>query len=112
MRNLQTTFPDRPANELREILDDCWSHFGREALIYIRMQTMSLEEIAARCPFADAAILEEASARGKGVVLISAHFGGWEVGGLALTALVENVRIVTRPLDNEYLEAEMALTRA
>jgi KDO2-lipid IV(A) lauroyltransferase len=112
LRNLRATFPERSESELRGILDECWRHFGREALVYIRMQTMSLDEIAARCPFVNASILEEASARGKGVLLISAHFGGWEVGGLALTALVENVRTVTRPLDNEYLEADLASTRA
>jgi KDO2-lipid IV(A) lauroyltransferase len=112
MHNLRTTFPDRSETDLRGILDECWRHFGREALVYVRMQTMSLDEIATRCPFANARLLEEASAHGRGVVLISAHFGSWEVGGLALTALVDNVRTVTRPLDNEYLEADLATIRA
>ena len=41
MRNLRETFPGR--NDLRDVLDRCWRHFGREALYSIRMQDMSLE---------------------------------------------------------------------
>lgn len=112
LRNLSASFPEKSEPELRTILDECWRHFGREMLLFVRMQSMPLEEIAARCVFENAAVLEEATARGNGVVLISAHFGGWEVGGLALMALVDNVRTVARPLDNEYLERDLARLRA
>lgn len=112
MRNLRATFPERSEADLRAIADECWRHLGREALVYIRMQSMSLEEIAAHCVFVNAELLEEASARGKGVVLISAHFGGWEVAGLALMSIVDNVRTVARRLDNEFLEADLARLRA
>src|SRR5262249_27647486 len=87
IRNLRPTSPAKSERELREILTACWRHFGRTALHSIRMQNMSLEEIAARCPLVNAQLVEEALARGNGVVLISAHFGAWEVGGLALMSL-------------------------
>lgn len=112
MRNLRETFPDKSAPQLREILDACWKHFGRQALHSIRMQDMSLEEIAARCPLIHAHLLEEAIARGRGVILISAHYGAWEVGGLALMSAVKNVRTITRPLDNEFLERDLARIRS
>jgi KDO2-lipid IV(A) lauroyltransferase len=112
MRNLRAAFPLKPESELREILDACWRHFGRTALHSIRMQHMSLEEIAARCPLVNAHLVEEAIARGQGVILISAHYGAWEVGGLALMSLVKNVRTVTRPLDNEFLERDLARIRS
>ena len=111
LRNLRAAFPTKSENELREILHNCWRHFGREALYSIRMQDMSLQEIAARCPLVNAHVLEEAIARGQGVILISAHYGAWEVGGLALMSLVKNVRTITRPLDNEFLERDLARIR-
>jgi KDO2-lipid IV(A) lauroyltransferase len=110
--NMQAAFPDRAPAELRGLLDDCWRHFGRELLLYIRLQRMPLHEIARLCPFDGAELLEEARARGNGVVLISAHWGGWEVGGLALMALVDNVRTVARPLDNALLEQDLVAQRA
>jgi KDO2-lipid IV(A) lauroyltransferase len=111
LRNLRYVYPGRPERELRRIANDCWRHFGREALISIQMQNLSLEEVAARCPFVNAHVLEEAIARGKGTVLISAHWGGWEVAGLALMSMVKNVRTVARPLDNELLERELQQIR-
>jgi KDO2-lipid IV(A) lauroyltransferase len=112
MRNLRETFPSRSEKELREILDSAWRYFGWEMLEFVRAQAYPLEELAERCPFVNAEILEQARARGKGTVLISGHYGGWEIGGLALMAHVNDVRTVARPLDNELLERELAASRA
>jgi len=112
MRNLAETFPEKSEAERRRILDECWRHFGRVALATIRMQHLPIEEIPSHCPFVDAEILEEAIALGRGVVLISAHFGAWEIAGLAIMALVSNVHTVARPLDNELLERDLAAIRA
>ena len=112
MRNLRFVYPERSEGELRKIADDCWRHFGREVLISIQTQNLSLEELAERCPFVNVHLLEEAVARGKGTIVISAHWGSWEVGGLAIMSLVRNVRSVARPLDNELLERELQQLRA
>jgi KDO2-lipid IV(A) lauroyltransferase len=42
---------------------------------------------------------------------MSAHWGGWEVGGLAVMSMIRNVRTVARPLDNELLERELQRIR-
>jgi len=111
-RNLRAAFPERSEQELRQILDRCWRHFGREVLLYLKVQSMPLEEIAARCQFVNEELLHEARARGKGTLLMSGHFGGWEIGGLALMAHVDNVRTVARRLDNSLLEQDLANFRA
>jgi lauroyl/myristoyl acyltransferase/tetraacyldisaccharide-1-P 4'-kinase len=112
MRNLRFVYPDRPEGDLRKIANDCWRHFGREVLIGIQTQNLSLEQLAERCPFVNAHLMEEAIARGKGTILISAHWGGWEVAGQAFMSMVRNVRTVARPLDNELLERELQQIRA
>lgn len=112
MKNLRIAFPQKSDLELRDILDASWMHFGREALGYIRAQNMSLAEIAERCPFIGAELVDEALARGNGVVLISAHYGGWEIAGLAIMSRFTNVRTVARRLDNDFLERDLAQLRA
>jgi lauroyl/myristoyl acyltransferase/tetraacyldisaccharide-1-P 4'-kinase len=112
MRNLRYVYPDRPEQELRRILDECWRHFGRETLLSVQTQNLSLEELAERVPFHDFHHVEESIARGKGTLIISAHWGGWEAAGLALMARVRNVLTVARPLDNELLERELQQIRA
>jgi len=112
MRNLRATFPDRTDASLRATLDECWRHFGREMLNYVRTQDLSLEQLAERCPFHNVELLHDAIARGKGTIVITAHFGSWEVGGLAVMAHVDNVLTVARPLDNELLERDLQKLRA
>lgn len=112
MRNLRRVFPERPERELRKIAGECWRHFGREALVSIQSQHLSLEEVSARCPFINMHILDDAIARGKGTVILSAHWGAWEVAGRAVMAHVRGVTTVARPLDNELLERELQAIRA
>jgi len=112
MRNLRRTFPDRDPASLRRTLDECWRHFGREFMISVRTQTLSRDEIAARGTFVNVHLLEEAIARGKGTIVISAHWGTWEAGGLTVMTVVSNVLTVARPLDNELLERDLQKLRA
>ena len=112
MRNLRETFPEKSESELRSTLDDCWRHFGREALLYVRAQDQTIEEITSEVQFVNTGVFEDALARGKGVILISAHYGGWEIAGLAAMSLVKNVRTIARPLDNTFLERDLARLRS
>jgi KDO2-lipid IV(A) lauroyltransferase len=112
MRNLAAAFPERSSTERRRILDECWRHFGRETLSYLRVQRLDPAAIPALCRASGTDLLDEAIAHGRGVMMISAHFGSWEIGGLAIMALVDNVRTVARPLDNELLERDLARIRA
>src|SRR5438874_340233 len=111
MRNLRMVFPDKSADERRRILDDCWRHFGRETLDGIRTQYLSPEEIAQRCPMVGAEVLDAALARGRGVLVVSGHYGGWELGALAVMSRLRHVVSVARPLDNEYLDRDLARIR-
>ncbi len=112
MRNLRATFPERGEKELRDTLDECWRHFGRQLLLSVLLQSMSLEEVLQRCKIVNREFLDDALSRGNGAIVISAHFGSWEVGGLAITSLTRNVHTVARRLDNDYLERDMLRLRA
>jgi KDO2-lipid IV(A) lauroyltransferase len=112
LRNLALAFPEKSDAERRRIIDDCWRHFGYEALATIRTQHVAIKEIPSYCHFINPEVLQDAIARGRGVVVISAHFGGWEIGGLAVMGFVKNVHTVARPLDNELLERDLVRIRA
>jgi KDO2-lipid IV(A) lauroyltransferase len=112
MRNLSESFPEKSSAECRHILDECWRHFGRQALATLQTQNLSIEEIAPRVHFVNTHILDEALGVGRGILFLSAHFGSWEIGGLAIISLVKSVYTVARPLDNEYLERDVARIRA
>jgi KDO2-lipid IV(A) lauroyltransferase len=112
MRNLRAAFPGRDERELRRILDESWQHFGREALVYLQMQRMTLEQIAERSSFVGLHYVDDAIAHGKGTLIITAHWGVWEAGGLAIMSKLQHVSTVARPLDNALIEQELQGLRA
>lgn len=109
--NVQRTFPEKSAEECREIVRACWKHFAWMSLDHLRTARMSLEEIVERCDVYNRDELDRAVALGRGVVLISAHFGNWELGGNLLMTVGPPVAIVARPLDNALLERDVAQSR-
>jgi Kdo2-lipid IVA lauroyltransferase/acyltransferase len=111
MRNLRLTFPEKSHEELRAILDACWRHFGGQTVGYIRRQQLPPDEAIRDVEYVNLEILREAEALGRGVVVISAHYGSWEVAGLTVMTLSQDVRTVARKLDNDYLERDLAASR-
>ncbi|MBN1512317.1 MAG: lysophospholipid acyltransferase family protein [Phycisphaerae bacterium] len=49
--------------------------------------------------------------RGKGALLLTAHFGGWELAGYLLATYGFDIVAIMRPLDNEYLNRFVVRTR-
>jgi KDO2-lipid IV(A) lauroyltransferase len=81
-------------------------------LDFLEVSRGTREELLARVEISGREHLEGARARGKGVFLLSAHFGSWEIGALAAGLLGEPIAPVVRPLDNPLLEAELTRRRS
>lgn len=95
----------------RRIARDCWRHFGRivlDALAFPRLDAAASARLV-RCRGLED--LRAAYARGKGVLLFSAHYGHWELGAVAQGHLGFPLAVVTRPLDNPRLERILARLR-
>ena len=111
MRNLEVAFPEKTYVELRAILDECWRHFGRQAVGYVRLQQLPREQWDEKVEMVNLEILRQAQQLDKGVVVISAHYGSWEVAGLVISSVAGDVRTVARKLDNVYLERDLTRSR-
>lgn len=111
MSNLRRVYPQRSNTERRQILDRSWRHFGREALVSIRMQNLELDAIVKRVELVNAHLVDEALAHGRGVILLTAHWGSWEVAGLTMMLVVPRLSTVARALDNELLERDLQKMR-
>jgi lauroyl/myristoyl acyltransferase/tetraacyldisaccharide-1-P 4'-kinase len=111
MRNVRLVFPEKDERERRRIVDECWRHFGREFLLSMQMPNWTAAQIAACCTIENEHYVREALVRGKGTLLMSGHYGGWEVAGLLILSLVGKTLTVARPLDNELLERDLQRMR-
>lgn len=97
--------------ERERLLRACWRHFGRitlDALAFPRLRARDVGRVLV--PEGEEHI-REAFARGRGVLVFSAHFGHWEAGAILFGQLGYPFAVITRPLDNPILERLLARLR-
>ena len=111
-KNLLAAFPEKPATEIAAIASGCVQTLGATFLDFLEASALPRQDLLDRAPVTGLEHLAAARARGQGVLLLMAHFGGWEIGALAIGLLGETVFGVVRPLDNPLLEAELGRRRS
>lgn len=109
--NLAAAFPEKGEAEISRIAEASAGTLGAAFVEFLQVSAMSEEEIRARIRVVGEENLLEARARGKGVFILSAHFGGWELGAIRAGLMGEPIAPVVRPLDNPLLEQELARRR-
>jgi len=111
LKNLLASYPEKNSAEIATVARGCVETFGATFVDFLLATDLPREEFLARAPVTGVEHLQAARARGKGVFLLSAHFGSWEIGALAVGLLGEPIASVVRPLDNPLLEAELTRRR-
>lgn len=109
--NLAAAYPDDPAERIASIATASIDGFASALVDFLQTGRMSREELLSHVSIVGEENLRAARARGKGVFLLSAHIGNWEVGALVAGLLGEPIAPVVRPLDNPLLEEELGRLR-
>jgi KDO2-lipid IV(A) lauroyltransferase len=104
MRNLQLAFPQMAASQRRRILRGVFSSLGRQLGDFCRFPHYNRENISQLAVYDGFENFERAQARGKGVLFLAAHFGGWEVSSFMHALHGHPLHILVRPLDNPHLD--------
>lgn len=109
--NLATAFPGRDEAWRRRVGRECYRHFGRTLVEMARWVRRPLAEAGEIVRVSGIERLRAALARGRGVVVLTAHLGNWEVGptvarlhGFPFTSVYQRVR-------NPYLDAAVRQIR-
>jgi Kdo2-lipid IVA lauroyltransferase/acyltransferase len=105
--NLTRAFPEKSAAEIRRIDSGCAGNLGAAFMEFLESSGLAREDILSRVSLAGEEHFAAARARGKGVFLLSAHFGSWELGAIRAGLIAGPISSVVRPLDNPLLEEEL-----
>jgi Kdo2-lipid IVA lauroyltransferase/acyltransferase len=85
-------FPASP----RRLLWQFFQNYAFYMVDFFRLLSMTLEESQSFAQLYEGRYhLDEALAKGRGVILLTAHLGHWEIGGLGLRALGYPLTVVT-----------------
>lgn len=105
--NLTLAFPEKDAADIRRIARECAGNLGAAFMEFLESSKLTREDILSRVSLAGEEHFAAARARGKGVFLLSAHFGSWELGAIRAGLIAAPISSVVRPLDNPLLEKEL-----
>lgn len=102
-RNLEIAFPEKSLKERNRLLRGMYVSLGRllgEFCLFPRYTRENVSQVAVYQGFEN---FEQAERLGKGVLLLTGHVGGWEIGSFVHSIYGHPMNIVVRPLDNPYL---------
>ncbi len=84
LANLRLAFPELTAGDTAALAHQVCVNFGKSSLEFLRIPAMTMEELRQRVVFLGEEHVRAAFAPGHGVLLITAHFGNWELMGARL----------------------------
>jgi len=85
--NLQRAFGDsKNPHEIERIIKDVFINIARTTIEFVRQPVMKLEEIPAMFTVEGEESFRQALKKGNGAMLVSGHFGNWEILGGWLVA--------------------------
>lgn len=85
--NLRAIFPEKSKNEIRAIRKEVFRNFARYLVGFLRSDKLDREYIRRNVEIENQEYLDQARSKGKGVIILTAHLGNWELGGLVIALL-------------------------
>ncbi len=98
LANLRLAFPEKSEEERRDIARRTYRNLGQMVPDFLRVPFLPREEIERIFVYEGWERLEEATARGKGVIACTAHFGNFDLLAAAHTLKGFPVTMITRPM--------------
>jgi KDO2-lipid IV(A) lauroyltransferase len=104
MRNLSLAFPEKTEAERARILRGEFASLGRQLAEVCHFPKYTRENVEQVVVYDGLENYEQAHARGKGVLFLTAHFGGWELSAFTHSLHGHWMHVVSRAMDNVYLD--------
>lgn len=84
MTNLRKAFPEKHESELRTIARNSFRNVGISLCEFMCFPKLNIEAMKSLCTMDNSEVLMRAIAKGHGVIVLTAHFGNWELVGPAV----------------------------
>ncbi|HUO08638.1 MAG TPA: lysophospholipid acyltransferase family protein [Phycisphaerae bacterium] len=106
LENLRASFPEKPQAELEYIAERSMQHFIE--LVMDVLFTTRLINVESWHRYVHLDGLSESLKillRGRGAIMLTGHYGNWEILGYTLATLGFETYSIARPIDNPYIDS-------
>jgi Kdo2-lipid IVA lauroyltransferase/acyltransferase len=106
LTNLALAFPHKSEAERRQILRESLLNLGRLVAEFCHLQTLTKDNIGERVRFVDFAQWQEllTGVQNTGALILTGHFGNWELFAYAHACYGFPVHIIHRRLRNRFID--------
>jgi KDO2-lipid IV(A) lauroyltransferase len=110
-RNLELAFPEFSSKSRRAELRSLYRYLGWQLVEFCRMRRYTPDNTRDWIRTEGLEHYLAARARGKGVLIVTAHLGAWELSSFYHSLMGYSMSMVARPLDNHRLDRFVNATR-
>lgn len=112
VRQLAGAFPALGAAEVARLARASYRHLGRVVIETALLPSLGRDGVQALFEGEEGvAEIERAIAQGKGVVLITGHFGNWELAGAYVASRGIPLEVIARRMNNPLVDTFLTRTR-
>jgi KDO2-lipid IV(A) lauroyltransferase len=89
--NLTALMPEKSDAELRRAALQTYRHYSHDTIDFLRALSASPDEVQRTFDLGEEnrRIFEDVLAQGRGGLLVTGHYGNWEIGGLLMSRVVQ-----------------------
>lgn len=85
--NLMRILPASQQAEINQYAKESFVHFGKYLFEFFRFSLLTKENLSSFIRMEGLKHIERALEKGRGVIILTAHIGNWELGGVAMSLL-------------------------
>lgn len=109
--NLRTAFPDKDRKWIDEIARRSYEHLGREASTMLRLSRLDRSAVLERTTTLGWDAVQDSLALGKGLILVTGHYGNWEMAAATIAARGLPISAIARRQGNRLVDKRLRETR-
>ena len=108
MENLRNAFPEYGAKELQAIIRGAFRSVGIALFEFVYFPRLTKTAVNDLIQVSNSELVREVYARGKGVILLTAHFGNWELLAQSIPAgMGIPVHVIVKPQANKRVDKQI-----
>ena len=109
--NLRLAFPEQPEDWIARTTRAAYEHLGRETAVILRLSRLDRQAVVDRTVPVGWDELEGALGEGKGVLLVTGHFGNWELAAATVASRGVPIAAIVRRQGNRLVDERLDLLR-
>jgi KDO2-lipid IV(A) lauroyltransferase len=110
-QNLRLAFPERTEEWRQDVCRRAYRHLGREAAAILRLAKLDKQAVVERTTTRGWDEMEGALSEGRGCILVTGHYGNWEIAAAAVAARGVPIGAIVRRQGNLLVDQRLDETR-